>query len=118
MTDFYAIYFFIVLGIILFGIGLWFKYSWIFWLAGLGWGMTGIYCLVEGYSHARSYVIVLGMFCLAFCMACYLAPMFIKKSLEKPPIVKSDREQRYDRMTERKKRATGLMPRQRNWWES
>ena len=124
MTDFYAIYLFIILSLILFIVGLWFKkYAWIFWLAGIGWGMTGIYCMVEGYGTSATYTVALGMFSLAFSIACWLAPMFIRNSLrtEEPP-VKSAREiqieGRSKRMNDRKTRSTGLMPKNRQWYES
>lgn len=87
MTDFYAIYLFIFLAIVLLGLGLWSKYSWLFGLAALAWGITGIYSLVTGYAATpdRTYVIVFGLFALCACVACSLAPMIVNKKPESPP---------------------------------
>ena len=84
MTNFYAVYLFLVIAIILLGIGLWFKHAWLFWLSALGWIMTAFYCFSLT-TTATPYIGYFGVFCLAATIAMIVAPMVINRKPKAPP---------------------------------
>jgi hypothetical protein len=92
MTNFYAVYLFLIIALIMLGIGLYFKHAWLFWLSALGWVMTAFYCFSVT-SAAMPYVGYFGVFCLIATIAMILAPLAINrkaKALPPPEVSNSD----------------------------
>ena len=91
MSNFYAVYLFLVIAIIMLGIGLYFKHAWLFWLSSLGWIMTAFYCFS---LSAMPYVVYFGAFCLIATVVTVMAPLAInRKAKALPPPVVSNSDQ-------------------------
>ena len=89
MTNFYAMYLFLVLAIVLLIVGLIFKHSWLFYLSAMGWLATGFYC-VSIYTPAATYVAWFATFCFVATLITVIVPTFINKK-PKEEIVEPDR---------------------------
>jgi membrane protein implicated in regulation of membrane protease activity len=78
MTNFYAMYLFLILAIVLLIVGLIFKHPWLFYLSAIGWLATGLYC-VSIYTPAATYVAFFATFCFLAALAMIIAPTFINQ---------------------------------------
>jgi hypothetical protein len=75
MTNFYAIYLFIVVDIVLLGFGLYFKRGWTILLSAVGWLFTAVYCIGTGVTNGDTYVTAFGGFSIIASIASVIASM-------------------------------------------
>jgi len=76
MSDFYAMYLFLFIGIILMGIGFWVRYNWLFWLSALSWVFVGAYCLTM--PAINTFVRYFGLFSGIVALVMFFMPVIIK----------------------------------------
>jgi hypothetical protein len=92
MTNFYAVYLFIIIAIVLLGLGLWFKRGWLFLLGALCWVFASFYCFATA-TATTQYIYLFGVFCLAAALANIIASFTINrkpKPVPPPEISHSD----------------------------
>ncbi len=82
MTDFYAMYLFLVLAVIFLALGFWVKKAWIFWLSGLAWVVVGIYCF--SVAGAATYIRYFAAFSGVAGLFCFIYPLYLKPKVEEP----------------------------------
>ena len=104
MTNFYAMYLFLIIAIVLLVLGLIFKHSWLFWLSAIGWVTTGFYCISIA-TPAANFVGIFATFCFLTSIAVVIAPIVVNK---KPEIIPPEKSDYYEVMANRyaKLRAT------------
>lgn len=88
MTNFYAVYLFTIIAIILLGLGLWFKRGWVMIMSSIGWLVTSVYCFNTA-TVAMPYVYYFAVFCLAASIGTIIASMTAnrKQAAQPPPVV-------------------------------
>ena len=84
MTDFYAVYLFVVIAVVLLGMGLWFKKGWVTVLSSVGWLMTAFYCFGIATS-ATPYIRYFAVFCLAASIGTIIVSMTANRKAPVPP---------------------------------
>jgi len=92
MTNFYAVYLFIIISIVFLGLGLWFKRGWLFILGSLGWLFSSFYCFTTA-TPTTQYIYLFGVFCLAAAIANVIASITVNrqpKTLPPPVVSNSD----------------------------
>lgn len=84
MTNFYAVYLFIIISIVLLAMGLYFKRGWLLLLSALGWLFSSFYCFTTA-TATTQYIYLFGAFCLAFATVCVIMSMGVNKKPKEPP---------------------------------
>ena len=84
MTNFYAVYLFIIISIVLLAMGLYFKRGWLLLLAALGWVFSSFYCFTTA-TPTTQYIYLFGVFCLVFAIVCVIMSMGVNKKPVAPP---------------------------------
>jgi hypothetical protein len=84
MTNFYAVYLFIIISIVFLGLGLYFKRGWLFILGSLGWLFSSFYCFTTA-TPTTQYIYLFGVFCLAAAIANIIASVTINRQPKAPP---------------------------------
>jgi membrane protein implicated in regulation of membrane protease activity len=82
MTDFYAVYLFIILGVVFLIAGFVFKHYILYVLSGLGWIMSAFYSFTISAADGTAYVAVFGWFCLAAAIAMFFSPFYMGEKKE------------------------------------
>lgn len=78
MTNFYAVYLFIIIAIVLLGLGLWFKRGWLFLLGALAWLFSSFYCFTTA-TATTQYIYLFGVFCLIFAVAMVIGSISVNR---------------------------------------
>lgn len=77
MTDFYAAYLLLCLGVIMLIVSLFFKqYSWLFYISAAGWMFSGLFFIFN--AGISFFILVLGIFCTMTGVACVIMPMILQ----------------------------------------
>jgi len=84
MTNFYAVYLFIIISIVFLGLGLWFKRGWLFVLGAMGWLFSSFYCFNQA-TATTQYIYLFGVFCLAAAIANIIASITINRKPKPVP---------------------------------
>ena len=84
MTNFYAVYLFIIIAIVLLAMGLYFKRGWLLLLGALCWVFSAFYCFATA-TATTQYIYFFGAFSLIAGIAYVVASMNVNKKPKEPP---------------------------------
>ena len=84
MTNFYAVYLFIIIAIVLLAMGLYFKRGWLLLLGALCWVFSAFYCFATA-TATTQYIYFFGAFSLIAGVAYVVASMNVNKKPVAPP---------------------------------
>jgi membrane protein implicated in regulation of membrane protease activity len=91
MTNFYAMYLFLIISVVMLIVGLIFKHNWLFWLSGIGWLATGFYCASIA-TPTATYVGVFATFCFIMVVVSIVVPFGINQVKPEIPVQRSYQE--------------------------
>lgn len=82
MTDFYAAYLLLCLGVVMLVVSLIFKqYTWLFYISAAGWFFSGLFFIFNSFD--AFFILMLGIFCAMTGVACVIMPMIIQFMADK-----------------------------------